>query len=105
MKLVPKPGTEPVTPGWPAQPVTAANLHRQFDYPPVFLPTQPQVMRYVWKEVRQAQVSGVKRVQGGAQGPFRLQRPEIGHKTHASRKGKRRDHTNLIFLKRGKCTK
>lgn len=50
-------------------------------------------------------VGGVQRAQGLAEGPFKLQRPKIGHKTHASRRGKRRDHTNLIFLKRGKCTK
>lgn len=34
----------------------AENLHSQFDYPALFLPTQPQVMRYVWKKVRQAEV-------------------------------------------------
>lgn len=62
-------------------------------------------MRYVWKEVRQAEVSGGAEGAGGAEGPFKLQRPKIGHKTHASRRGKRRDHTNLIFLKRGKCAK
>lgn len=34
-------------------------------------------------------------------GPFKLQRLQIGHETHVSKRGKRRDHTNLIFLKRG----
>jgi len=34
-------------------------------------------------------------------GLFKLQRPQIGHETHVWRWGRRRDHTNLIFLKRG----
>lgn len=41
----------------------------------------------------------------GAKGPFKLQRLQIGHKTHVPKRGKRRDHTNLIFLKRGNATK
>lgn len=34
-------------------------------------------------------------------GTFKLQRLQIGHETHVSKRGRRRDHTNLIFLKRG----
>ncbi len=43
----------------------------------------------------------MRRVCGWAKGPFKLQRPQIGHETHIPKRGKRRDHTNLIFLKRG----
>lgn len=42
--------------------------------------------------------------QGGmsrTNGHFKLQRFQIGDKTHITGRGKRRDHTNLIFLKRG----
>lgn len=84
----------------------AENLHSQFDYLPLFLPTQPQVMRYVWKKVKPDNVEilalgGELRVHRGANGPFKLQRLHVGHKTHVLKRGKRRDHTNLIFLKKG----
>lgn len=63
-------------------------------------------MRYVWKKVRQDKVGGIgvfslRRVCGGAKGAFKLQRLRIGHETHVWKRGKRRDHTNLIFQKRG----
>lgn len=34
-------------------------------------------------------------------GPFKLQKPKIGHETHIWKRGRRRDHANLISLKRG----
>lgn len=34
-------------------------------------------------------------------GPFKLQSFQIGHETHVTRRGRRRDHTNLIFLNSG----
>lgn len=37
------------------------------------------------------------------QGIFKLQRFQIGHETHVTRTGRRRDPANLIFLKKGKC--
>lgn len=36
-------------------------------------------------------------------GLFKLQRLQIGHETHVGKWGKRSDHTNLIFPKKGKC--
>lgn len=87
----------------------AANLQRQFDYLPLFLPTQPQVMRYVWKKVRQAKVSGGvavdEGVQRGKRDPSNFKGLRLDRKHRLPGGGKRRDHTNLIFLKEGKCTK
>lgn len=101
------PNVEPMTSRWPLCPLMAANLQRQFDYPPLFLPTQPQVMRYVWKKVRQAKVSGGVGW-GRAEGqrdPSNFKGLRLDRKHTLPGGGKRRDHTNLIFLKKGKCTK
>lgn len=98
------PDVEPMTSRWPVCPLMAANLQRQFDYPPLFLPMQPQVMRYVWKKVRQAKVSGGGgwlRACRGAKGPFKLQRPQIGQKTHASRRGEEEGPHKSNFPKKG----
>lgn len=99
--LVPKPGTEPMTPGWPARPVTAANLQRQFDYPPVFLPKQPQVMRYVWKEVRQAEVSGGAEGAGGCRGTLQTSKAKDWTQNTRFQEGEEEGPHKSNFPKKG----